>query len=224
MVAATRDAASRLTWAILYRPTQLERPPGFAYPSRNPNTAGGRTLSLDTRWENVDSLLTRTERTKEETLTKAVREIAEARFKFPSEEYAAYRTHLNVPDVTMAVQLGEDGEEVVPHIVVVERLKTGDSRLIMTAAVCGREQVSEGEARRLWSRIAAVPNQAFYLYVPVGYGAEAKKICRRTGVRPEGFRTWRTTPRGFEVNDVSEPTSPLAALMPPIVRRLLATP
>jgi hypothetical protein len=55
-------------------------------------------------------------------------------------------------------------------------------------------------------------------------GAEAKKVCRRAGVRPEGFRTWRTTPRGFEVNDVSEQPSPLAALMPPIVRKLLATP
>jgi hypothetical protein len=62
------------------------------------------------------------------------------------------------------------------------------------------------------------------VYVPVGYGAAAKKICRRLKIHPEGFRTWRFTPRGFEVNDVSEPPSPLAALMPPLVRKLLATP
>jgi hypothetical protein len=181
-------------------------------------------LSLDTRWENIDALLARTDRTKDETLTKAVREIADARFQFPSEQFAAYRTHINVPDVQMGVQIGEGGEEVVPSIVVVERLKTGESRLVMTAQVCGREQVNEAEARKLWARVAQIPNQAFYLYVPVGFGAEAKKICRRFGIRPEGFRTWRTTPRGFEVNDVSEAPSPLAALMPPIVRKLLATP
>jgi hypothetical protein len=181
-------------------------------------------VSLDTRWENIDALLARTERTKDETLSKAVREIAEARFQFPSEEHAAYRTHINVPDVVMGVQIGDGGEEVAPSIVVVERLKTGDSRLVMTAQVCGREDVNEAEAKRIWAKCAAIPNQAFYLYVPVGMGAEAKKVCRRAGVRPEGFRTWRTTPRGFEVNDVSEQPSPLAALMPPIVRKLLATP
>jgi hypothetical protein len=181
-------------------------------------------VSLDTRWENVDALLTRSERTQDETLAKAVREIAAARFKFPSEEHPAYRTHVNVPDVAMAVQIGEGGEEVAPSIVVVERLKTGESRLMMTAQVCGREQVNAAEAKRVWSRCAAIPNQAFYVYVPVGLGAEAKKICRGLGIRPEGFRTWRTTPRGFEINDISEAPSPLAALMPPIVRRLLATP
>jgi hypothetical protein len=122
----------------------------------------------------------------------------------------------------MGVQVGD--EEIVPAIVVVERLKTGDTRLVMTAEVCTQERVNDSEARRLWARCASIPDQAFYLYVPVGYGAEAKKICRRLGIRPEGFRTWRTTPRGFEINDISEAPSPLAALMPPIVRRLLATP
>lgn len=179
-------------------------------------------MSLDTRWENVNSLLVRTERTKEETLAKAVTEIAAQRFDFPTERRPAYRTYINVPEVTMGVQAGD--EELVPSIVVTERLRTGESRLVMTAQVCGREQVNDGEARRLWGPLAKLPGQAFYLFVPVGLGAEAKKICRSLGIRPEGVRTWRTTPRGFEINDVTEPPSPLSALMPPIVRRLLATP
>ncbi len=181
-------------------------------------------VSLDTRWENIDALLTRSARTQDETLAMAVREIADGRFKFPSAEHASYRTHVNVPDVAMGVQIGDGGEEVVPSIVVVDRTKTGESRLVMTAQVCGREQVNAAEAKLIWSRCAAIPNQAFYVYVPVGLGAEAKKICRGLGIRPEGFRTWRTTPRGFEINDISEAPSPLAALMPPIVRRLLTTP
>lgn len=179
-------------------------------------------MSLDTRWEDVDALLQRTDRTKDEKYARAVQQVVEARFTFPSQDHPSYRTHVNVPAVTMGVQVGD--EEVVPAIVVVERLNTGDTRLVMTAEVCIAEQVNEAEAKRAWSRIAAVPDQAFYLYVPVGYGAKAKKICRSLGIRPEGFRTWRTTPRGFEINDVSEAPSAQAALMPPVVRRLLATP
>lgn len=179
-------------------------------------------MTLDTRWEDVESLLRRSDRTKEESLLNAIQQIAQQRFAFPTPEHPAYRTHVNVPEVTLAVQVGD--EQVVPDIVVVEKLNTGETRLVMTAAVANREQVNEGEAMRAWSRYAAIPGQAFYLFVPVGFGAQAKQICRRLKINVEGFRTWRTTPRGFEVNDISEPASPLAALMPPVVRRILATP
>ena len=179
-------------------------------------------MTLDTRWEDIDSLLQRTDRTTSETLERAVREIAAARFEFPTEQFPSYRTYVNFPETTMGVQVG--GEEVVPHIVVVERFKTGDTALVMTAQVCNREDVSDAQAQAVWARIAKIPNQAFYLYVPVGLGAEAKKVCKRNKVRPEGFRTWRETPRGFEINDITEARSPLAPLMPPPVRRFLATP
>ena len=180
-------------------------------------------MSLDkTRWENVDQMLTRTERTKDESRVKATQEIARLRFTFPTTEHPAYRSHVNVPAVSMAVQVGS--EEVVPDIVVVEKLKTGETHLKMTAVVAIVEQVTEEEGRARWARIASIPDQAFYLYVPVGFGAEAKRICKRLKIRPEGYRTWRHTPRGFEINDVSEPSSALAALMPGFVRRTLATP
>ena len=179
-------------------------------------------MSLDTRWENVDSLLQRTTRTQDESRVNAVQEIIEARFKYPTRDHPAYRAHSNVPAVTMRVQVGD--EQISPDIVVVEKLSTGETHLVITAAVATVEMVTDGEAARAWARWAAIPDQAFYLYVPVGYGAEAKRICKRMKIKVEGFRTWRTTPRGFEVNDVSEAPSPLAALMPPIVRKLLATP
>ncbi|MDP9238166.1 MAG: hypothetical protein M3P30_12360 [Chloroflexota bacterium] len=179
-------------------------------------------MSLDTRWEQIDSLLTRSSRTKDEKRTEAVQKVAEMRFTFPTKEHASYRTHVNVPTVTMTIQVGRD--TVAPDIVTVERLNTGDTRLVMTAAVTIPEQVNEAEAKAVWSRYAAIPDQAFYLYVPVGYGAQAKKICRQLKIKVEGFRTWRTTPRGFEINEISEAPNPLSALMPPIVRKLLATP
>jgi hypothetical protein len=158
-------------------------------------------VSLDTRWENVDTLLKRSERTQDEQLVRAAQQILEQRFQFPTKEFPAYRAHLNAPNVTMGVQVGD--EEIVPTIVVVERLNTGDTRLVMTAEVCLHEQVNDSEAKRVWARIASVPNQAFYLYVPVGYGLEAKRICARLGIKPHKFRTYRNTPRGFEINDVS---------------------
>jgi hypothetical protein len=179
-------------------------------------------VALDTRWEDVDKLLDRTPRTISEAHQKAVAEIAAARFSFPTTAHPSYRTHVNVPDVSMAMQIGN--EEVAPDIVVVERLKTGETHLVMTAQVAILEQIDEAEARRSWARFASVPEQAFYLYVPVGSGAQAKRICRKLGIRPEGFRTYRDTPRGFEINEISEAPSALAALMPPVVRRFLATP
>jgi len=179
-------------------------------------------MTLDTRWEDVDTLLQRNSRTKNEKLIHAVQQIAEARFKYPTPEHASYRAYVNLPDVTMAVQAGRD--ELAPEIVVVERINTGDTELRITASVVDIEQVNEAEAQRHWACFAQIPDQAFYLYVPVGYGARAKQICRRLKIRPEGFRTWRTTPRGFEVNDISGPPGAFDALMPGFVRRALATP
>ena len=179
-------------------------------------------MSLDSRWENVDQLLTRTARTQDEQLAEAVQEIVAQRFKFPTPEHPGYRAHANVPEVTMSVKIGR--EELAPDIVVVEKLSTGESKLIMSAAVATTELVDEEEAKRAWSRYAGIPDTAFYLYVPVGQGAAAKRICKKLKIDVAGYRTWRTTPRGFEINDVSEPASALAALMPPLVRKLLATP
>jgi hypothetical protein len=179
-------------------------------------------MALDTRWEDVDQLLVRTSRTQDEALANAVREILAARFTFPTKEHPAFRAQANIPEVTMAVQVGD--AQIAPDIVVVEKLSTGETHLVMTAAVATREMVSEAEATRAWSRYAAIPDQAFYLYIPVGYGREAKRICKKLGINVEGYRTWRTTPRGFEINDVSEAPNPLSALMPPFVRKLLATP
>jgi hypothetical protein len=179
-------------------------------------------MTLDTRWEDVDVLLQRSERTKDEKLDKAVAEIAAQRFAFPTQEHASYRSYVNLPEIQMAVQVG--GDEIVPHIVVTEKINTGDTRLVMTAVVCGREQVHEGEAKALWARCASIKDTAFYLFVPVGYGKKAKDICHKLGISYEGVRTWRTTPRGFEVNDVSEPPNPLGALMPNPVRKMFAAP
>ncbi len=179
-------------------------------------------MSEETRWEDIDQLLNRSERPKDESRTKAAQQIAELRFKFPTTAHPSYRTFVNLPEVTMAVQSGK--RELAPDIVVVDKVKTAETLLKITAVVAITEEVNEDEARANWAPAASIPGQAFYLFVPVGCGAAAKKICGRLKIRPEGYRTWRFTPQGIEINDISEPSSPIAALMPGFVRRALATP
>jgi hypothetical protein len=179
-------------------------------------------MAIDTRWEDIDQLLDRNERTKTEELTKAAQAIFEERFQFPTEEHPAYRAFLNLPEHTMVVQVGN--ETIAPDIVVVEKINTGETHLAMTAAVATKEMVTEAEAKQEWARLAAIPNSIFYLYTPVGYGAHAKKLCSKLKIKNVFHRTWRWTPRGFEINDITEPMSGLAPLMPPIIRNLLRTP
>lgn len=179
-------------------------------------------MTMDTRWEQIDTLLERTERSKNEGLVKVINGVAAARYEFPTPKLASYRTHVNAPEVTMVVQVAD--EQIAPDIVVVEKINTGETHLAMTAAVADREMVNEGEAKRAWARYASIPNSVFYLYVPVGYGKIAKQICKKARINVEGFRTWRWTPNGLEVNDISGPKSGLAPLMPPAVSKFLATP
>ena len=179
-------------------------------------------MAIDTRWEDIDQLLERNERTKTEELIKAAQAIFEERFQFPTEEHPAFRAFINLPEHTMEVQVGN--ETIAPDIVVVEQINTGETHLVMTAAVATKEMDTEAEAKQECARLAAIPDTIFYLYTPVGYGAQAKKLCGKLKIKGVYHRPWRWTPRGFEVNDITEPMSGLAPLMPPIIRNLLRTP
>jgi hypothetical protein len=90
-------------------------------------------MALDTRWEDIDQLLDRNERTKTEELIKAAQAIFADRFQFPTEDHPAYRAFINLPEHTMEVQVGN--ETIAPDIVVVEKINTGETHLVMTAAV-----------------------------------------------------------------------------------------
>jgi hypothetical protein len=175
-------------------------------------------LSTDkTRWENIDRLLTRTERTRIEARAAATREVAAQRFKFPAPEHPAYRTFVNVPDVTMAVRVG--AADLAPDIVVVEHPASGEPAVVMAVIVAIPEQVNEDEARERWAPLAAIPGATLFVFVPAGYGNEAKRLCAGAGVQPEGFRSYRNTPQGFEISDIGEAHSASRALFPGFARR-----
>ena len=174
-------------------------------------------MGLEERWTDVDKLLEPAPKNREELHQRAVQEIAEARFEFPTLELPSYRAFVNVPDVTLAVT-DQAGDELTPDIVVVD---TPGNLLKIFATVETAETVTEERAKEVWAPYGRLPDAAFYLFVPVGYGAVAKRICKQLNIDVYGFRTWRYVPQGLEVNDISEPPGIIHALMPPFARKLM---
>ena len=174
-------------------------------------------MTLETRWTDIDKLLQPSPQSSAELHERAAQDIAQARFEFPTPELPSYRTYVNVPEVTLPVT-DEQGNELTPDIVVVD---TPGNILKIAAQVETPDTISEERAQEIWAPFAKLNDTAFYLYVPVGQGAQAKQICKKQGIRVYGFRTWRYTPQGIEINDISEPPDIMIALMPPIVRKIL---
>jgi len=174
-------------------------------------------MTIDTRWTDVDKMLQPSPLNRQELRERVIQDVAKARFEFPTTELAGYRTYVNFPEKTLPVK-DEQGNELAPDIVVVD---TPGNILKILAQVELPEQVTEERAKELWAPFAALPDAAFYLYVPVGNGAMAKKLCKKLKIHVYGYRTWRYVPQGIEINDISEPPDVMVQLMPPIVRRLL---
>ena len=175
------------------------------------------TVTIETRWTDVDKMLQPAPKDRDELRQRAVQDVAKARFEFPTPELASYRTYVNVPEVTLPVK-DPKGNELTPDIVVVD---TPGNILKILAQVELPEQVTEERAKGLWLPFSKLPDAAFYLYVPVGHGAAAKRLCKKLHIDVYGFRTWRYVPQGIEINDISEPPDVMVQLMPPIVRRIL---
>ncbi len=174
-------------------------------------------MTTDTRWTDVDKMLQPAPKGREELHMRAVQDIAQARFEFPTTEQPSLRTFVNIPEKTLAVT-DTDGTELVPDIVIVD---TPGNILRILAAVETQETVTEARAKEAWLPFSKLPDAAFYLYVPVGSGGAAKKICKNLRIDVHGFRTWRYIPQGVEINEISEPPGIIHKLMPPFVRRFL---
>ena len=174
-------------------------------------------MTLTERWTDIDKLLQPAPKSAQELRERAVQDVAQARFEFPTPELPSYRAFVNAPEVTLPVK-DDKGNELVPDIVVVD---TPGNVLKILAQVETADQVTEERARAVWAPLARLPDAAFYLYVPVGYGGAAKKICKKLGLNVYGFRTWRYVPSGIEINDVSEAPDVMSKLMPPLVRKFL---
>ena len=116
---------------------------------------------------------------------KALRDIVRLRFAFPTENYRDYKTYVNVPQRSMGVQL-DSNAVAYPDIVVVQHPENNTK---IVAEVETNETVREAVARFEWLPYAELA--PLYLYVPVGKGDEALKLCRDLDVPVVGIRTWR---------------------------------
>ena len=116
---------------------------------------------------------------------RAVQDIAEARFGFPTDNYPHFKAYINHPEKTMGVRL-PDGRPAYPDIVVVE---DPENYTEIIGEVETAETVTEEEAAREWLPFAELG--PLYLFVPTGMGDEAMRIVKKLKVPIVGLRTWR---------------------------------
>ena len=147
--------------------------------------------------------------TKEFIHTRAVQDIAKARFAFPTEKYRHYKTYVNHPERTMGVRLPSRGA-VYPDIIVVE---DPENYVRMLAQVETTDTVN-GESAEEWLTFAQLG--PLYLFVPVGTADRAKGLCKQFKVSVVGLRTWRYV-LGYEemeINDITTQWSGPEDLLP----------
>jgi hypothetical protein len=128
--------------------------------------------------------------------TGAVAEIARVKFPFPSPEHPDFETVVNEPAPKLSV--GNDrGKDLFPDIVVVRR---PGQWLLMMAEVETAETVNDESAENEWLPYSKCGD--LLIYVPQGCAPEAKRLCKKHGVKPMGIRTWRFRPVwGLDVSE-----------------------
>ena len=171
---------------------------------------------VDTRWEDPDKLMPPGGKTRENVHSRVVKDVAQQRFAFPNAEFPSLRTHVNVPEPAFAVRAA-DGSELAPEIVVAEAA-SGSPRIL--AAVETVDTVTDEQAASRWLPFSRVPDTAFHLYVPSGFGAQAKRLLKKHGIKRVALRTWRYV-TGLETLDITDIDygGILELLLPPFLLR-----
>jgi NAD-dependent dihydropyrimidine dehydrogenase PreA subunit len=152
-------------------------------------------------WRQAGTPWRRSEESRRFELERTVRELARERFPYPSEASPNYRTHVNLPTPTLALEFtagGASTAQVFPDIVVVEQPR---NRPIMVAQVETRETVTRRQAELVWAPLENV-EAPLYIYVPSGLVARARDYALAAGIKHARFRTWRRQPEGMIVQEV----------------------
>ena len=154
---------------------------------------------VEQRWQDPDTLLPPSPKTREETHLRVIKDIAAQRFAFPTPEFPSFRTYLNAPEPSLVIRTA-DGRELAPDIVVAEFPRNVPKIL---AEVETADTVTEEEAEKAWRPCSQIPDITFCLYVPSGYGTLAKNILKKLKIKKVGLRTWRYV-TGQEALDITE--------------------
>ena len=152
-------------------------------------------------WREAGSPWRRSEESRRFELETAVRQLARDRFPYPDGEHPHYRTYVNLPSPTLALEFtagGASTSQVFPDIVVVEHPR---NRPIIVAQVETRETVTRRQAELVWAPLenAEAP---LYIYVPAGLVGQARDHATAAGIKHARFRSWRRQPDGMLVREV----------------------
>ena len=153
---------------------------------------GRRTME----WRGVPTEWRRSEEMRSFSLQKTVQLIAAARYDFPSTGEPGLRTHVNLPNLSMALEFS--GEKVWPDILVVTQ---PGNKPAMVVQVETRETLTREQALYVWSRLEN-EQAPLDVYVPAGLAARAKDYARAAGIKHIRFRTFRWQPFGMIVREV----------------------
>ena len=152
-------------------------------------------------WREAGSPWRRSEESRRFELGVVVRELANERFAYPNAEHPDYRTHVNLPAPTLALEFtagGASTSQVFPDIIVTEHPR---NRPVIVAQVETRETVTRRQAELVWAPLESV-EAPLYIYVPAGLAPRARDYALAAGIKHARFRTWRRQPGGMVVQEV----------------------
>ena len=150
-------------------------------------------------WREGRTIWRRGEEARRYDQAQAVKALVDSRFAFPTVAHPSYRTHVNVPEPTMAIEFGGGGgEKVFPDILVVDY---PGNYPVMVAQVETRESVTRQQAERVWKQLETA-EAPLYIYVPSGMGTVARDYARAAGIEHAEVRTWRRQPGTVLVEEI----------------------
>ena len=130
---------------------------------------------------------------------KAVRDIAQSRFNFPSPVQPGLKTYTNRPERQIGVRI-PSGDLVFPDIVVVDR----DTSAKMVAEVESHRTIRENEMAALAEKWRAFTGLGdFYLFVPLMQVENVRGIIKRFNLPRPKLRGWRYI-AGQDLLDIAE--------------------
>ncbi len=142
-------------------------------------------------------LLNPNSKSQQEAHLAAVQNIAAQLFGFPTPQSPHLRTFVNEPEEQQKI-FTNYGNELAPDIVVLE---WPEKIPVIVAEVITADMLREDLAKDVWAVEARLDGVRFYLYVPAGHAAEAKKLLKRNKIKGVGLRTWRNN-AGMQTIDV----------------------
>jgi len=127
----------------------------------------------------------------------AVRDIARARFAYPSPEQSGFKTYVNRPEHTVGVRVAS-GDLLFPDIVV---LDTATTEVQMLGEVETTRSLFAEDVAEKWQAFAGVG--LLFLFIPFSQVERARRLLKPLDLRLGGLRSWKHN-LGQEAVEVAE--------------------